>query len=167
MFYLHWRGGYIMEIPGAINLKPYMQESCHEFFMAYVADPAMTYDAYAYEKDKVNTYYQTKVLDPTRRFFAVCYGGKVIGEIQIKRIDFERRCGTLSIALTNDTVKGRGFGTQAIRLILRYAIHELGLQTLYADAVYRNGRSRHVLEKAGFRHLYDDENLAYYELKGG
>jgi RimJ/RimL family protein N-acetyltransferase len=157
-----------MEIPGEnIILKPYTMEDCHAFYKEYIADPAMTYDAYIYDKEKVDKYYQDRAFDPARRLFAVCYFGKVIGEIQIKRIDFERRCGTLSIALTNDTVKGRGFGTQAIRLILRYAIHELGLQTLYADAVHRNGRSRHVLEKAGFRHLYDDENLAYYELKGG
>lgn len=98
------------------------------------------------------------------RFFAICHNNKVIDEVQIKRIDFEKRCGTLSIHLINDTVKGKGFGTEAEQLIIDYAINDLGLHTIYADAVHRNSRSKHILVKLGFRHICDDENLAYYEL---
>lgn len=85
-----------------IVLKPYTLESCHEFYMSYEADPAMTYDKYAYDKGNVDMYYQIKVLDSTRGFFAIFHGDKVIGENQIKCIDFERSCGTLSIILAND-----------------------------------------------------------------
>jgi RimJ/RimL family protein N-acetyltransferase len=123
----------------------------------------MTYDKYIYDKEKVDRYYQNKVLDTTRCFFAICYNDKVIGEIQIKRIVYERLCGTLSIHLINDAVKGKGFGTEAERLIIDYAIHDLGLRTIYADTIHRNFRSKHILEKLGFRHLYNDEDLAYYE----
>lgn len=146
-----------------IVLKPYTLERCHEFYKFYISDSAMTYDMYAYDKEKVDRYYQIRVLDTARRFFAICHDNKVIGEIQLKRIDFEKLCGTLSIHLVDDSVKGKGFGTDAERLLIKYAINDLGLHTIYADAIHRNNRSKHILEKLGFKHLYDDEDLAYYE----
>lgn len=76
-------------------------------------------------------------------------------------------CGTLSIHLIDDSVKGKGFGTEAERLLIKYAIEDLGLHTIYADAIHRNNRSKHILEKLGFKHIYDDEDLAYYEFGGG
>ena len=73
-------------------------------------------------------------------------------------------CGTLSVCLVNDAFKSKGYGTEAEKLIIDYAINTLGLKTIYADAVHRNHRSKHILEKLGFKHLYDDEALAYYKL---
>lgn len=155
-----------MDISGEnVVLKPYTLKRCHEFYKGYIADPAMTYDRYIYDAGKVNEYYQNKVLDNSRRFFAICCNDKVIGEIQIKHIDFERLCGTLSIHLINDTAKGKGCGTKAERLIIDYAVNDLGLHTIYADAVHRNNRSKHILEKLGFKHLYSDEALVYYEFR--
>jgi RimJ/RimL family protein N-acetyltransferase len=157
-----------MEITGEkIILKPYTLERCHEFYKEYVSDPAMTYEPYVYNQEKVDSYYQNKVVDTKRRFFAICLHNKVIGEIQLKRIDFKELCGTMSIVLLNDTVKGKGFGTEAERLLIRYAIEELGLHTIYADVVHRNVRSKHILEKLGFKHLYDDDILAYYRYDNG
>lgn len=153
-----------MELSGEkITLKHYTIERCHEFYKDYIYDQAMTYDTYVYNKEKVDNYYQNKVLDTTRRFFAICLQNKVVGEIQLKRIDFTECCGTMSIHLVNDTVKGMGIGTEAERLLIRYAINDLGLNTIYADVVHRNTRSKHILVKLGFEHLYDDDILAYYK----
>lgn len=146
-----------------IVLAPYTIERCHAFFKDYVADPAMTYDAYTYDKEKVDRYYQNKVLDTSRIFFAICHNDETVGEIQIKRIDKEKLCGTLSIHLVNDAFKGKGYGTEALQLLIDYAINTLGLKTIYADAVHRNHRSKHILEKLGFEYLYDDDVLSYYK----
>lgn len=88
--------------------------------------------------------------------------GEKIGEIQLKYIDFEKSSGTLSIALSNNTVKGYGYGSQAEEQILNYAFNELGLSTVYADTVLRNKRSQHVLEKQGFVYTHEDDMLRYY-----
>lgn len=146
-----------------ITLVPYTIERCHEFFKDYVADSAMTYDTYTYDKEKVDRYYQNKVLDINRIFFAICYNDRTIGEIQIKRINKEKLCSTLSVHLVNDSFKGKGYGTEAQRLLINYAINILGLKIIYADAVHRNHRSKHILGKLGFEHLYDDDTLAYYK----
>lgn len=146
-----------------IALVPYTIEKCHDFYKDYIPDAAMTYDTYTYDKEKVNRYYQNKVLDTSRLFFAICYNEKTIGEIQIKRIETEKLCGTLGVHLVNDIFKGKGYGTEAIRLLIDYAINILGLKTIYADAVHRNYRSKHILGKLGFEHIYNDDDLAYYK----
>lgn len=148
-----------------VILVPYTIEMCHEFYKEYVADPFMSYDTYTYDKEEINRYFENKVLDSSRIFFAVCLNEKIIGEIQIKRIDMERLCGTLSIHLINDAYKGKGYGTEAQRLLIEYAINVLGLKTIYADAVHRNYRSKYILEKLGFEHIFDDDVLAYYILE--
>jgi RimJ/RimL family protein N-acetyltransferase len=146
-----------------ITLKPFTIERCHEFFIDYISDPAMTYDTFVYDKEKIDRYYQNKVLDASRCFFAICHNDKTVGEIQLKRIDFEKLCGTLSVHLVNNTFKGKGYGTEAQRLLIDHAINILGLKTIYADAVHRNNRSKHILEKLGFEHLYDNDVLSYYK----
>lgn len=65
--------------------------------------------------------------------------------------------------MVNDIFKGKGYGTEAIRLLIDYAINILGLKTIYADAVHRNYRSKHILGKLGFEHIYNDDDLAYYK----
>lgn len=157
-------GGVDLIIKGEkIVLMPYTLERCHEFFIDYVSDSAMTYDTYIYDKEKVDRYYQNKVLDVSRCFFAICFNEKTIGEIQIKRIDTEKQCGTLSIHLVNDSFKGKGYGTEAEQLLLNHATNTLGLKTIYADAVHRNQRSKHILEKLGFTYLYSDDDLTFYK----
>lgn len=146
-----------------IMLVSYTIERCHAFFNEYVADLAMTYDTYTYDKDKVDRYFQDKVLDTNRIFFAIIHNDKIIGEIQIKQIDLEKQCGTLSVHLINDTFKGKGYGTEAQRLIINYAINTIGLKTIYANVTRRNYRSKHVLRKLGFEYIYNDDNFTYFK----
>lgn len=155
-----------MKLKGkSISLETYTNERCHEFWGKYVSDYDMWEVDYVYNKEKVDKYYETKVNDKSRRFFAICHNGKTVGEVQLKHIDVEQKCGTLSIHFSSDIYKNRGWGTEAEQLIIKYAFEELGLNTIYADVVHRNTRSQHVLEKNGFLHIYDDEVLRYYELK--
>lgn len=50
-------------------------------------------------------------------------------------------------------------------MLIQYAFGQIGLETIFADAVHRNLRSRHVLEKIEFLHTHDDELLSYYKFK--
>ena len=147
-----------------ISLLPYTRVRCHEFYRKYISDPMMTEAEYVYNEEKVDQYYEVKVLDASRIFFAIDCDDVVIGEIQLKRIDIINACATLSIIMSEDNVKNKGYGTKAERLILAYGFEALNLKRIYADAVHRNYRSKHVLEKLGFVHLYDDIVLSYYQL---
>lgn len=97
-----------------------------------------------------------------RVFLAVMRDGTPIGEVILKKIDQERKHCTLGICLQNDSVKGRGYGTQAEILALEYAFDEMGMETVYADALRGNTRSQHVLKKVGFVETHEDDAFIYY-----
>ncbi len=97
--------------------------------------------------------------------FAILLGEEVIGEIQLKRLDMNQKVGTLSIQLSHDDVKGKGYGTEAEQLIINHGFQTLGLRKILADTVPQNNRSKHILKKLGFRHTHDDDKLNYFELR--
>lgn len=155
-----------MDIRGEkVILKPLTKELCHEIYKKYVADPMMTYETYEYSTEKVDNYFNKRTKDSKRKLFAIMVDGAAIGEVQIKYIDNVIKKGTLGIQLVNDSVKGKGYGTEAEQLIIQYAFEHLGLNTLYADAVLRNTRSQYIMKKLGFEYVYEDETFKYYKLK--
>ncbi len=145
-----------------VTLQPYSNELCHEYWKEYISDPDMWDFEYVYDYEKVENYYQIKIVDKTRIIFAICVDDKIIGEIQLKKIDVENKHATLSIAISNNQYKNHGYGTKAQKLIIDYAFNQLNLKIIYADVVHKNLRSMHVLEKVGFKYTHNDEIFSYF-----
>ncbi len=97
-----------------------------------------------------------------RVYLAVMLNDIPIGEVILKEIDPVRKCCTLAIHLQSDSVKNRGYVTKAEKHALEHSFHELNIETVYADAIHKNKRSQHVLEKVGFRETHKDESFVYY-----
>lgn len=155
-----------MELKGKkVTLVTYTREFCHEFYTGYVADPQMTEHTFTYDCDKIDQYFDVKSSDNTRRLFAIRVNDKIIGEIQLKYIDEVKKEGTLSIILKNDAVKNKGYGTDAEMVLINYAFNNMNLSRVLADTTERNVTSKHVLKKLGFKHLRDENNMSYFELK--
>ncbi|MCH4886264.1 GNAT family N-acetyltransferase [Acidaminobacter sp. JC074] len=148
-----------------VTLVPYTNELCHDFYRGYVPDSQMTYDEYSYDQGIVDDYFELKTSESNRRIFAILVNDKVIGEIQLKYIDYSKKHATLSIHLKDDSVKGKGYGTEAENLIINYAFNALNLDKILADATFRNERSKHILRKLGFRHIKDENEMSYFELE--
>lgn len=145
-----------------ISLRVMTREMCHKLYREFQNDPAVGhYYEYVYTPETVDRYFDNNAI-PDRKLFAIMAGDQIVGEIKLKNIDFEKRSCSMGIHLRNDAVKGKGYGTQAERLILQYASKHLGICTIYADAVLKNIRSQHVLEKVGFRFVDEDETFRYY-----
>lgn len=149
-----------------ISLCVMTRDLCHELFKSWENDPALYADMdlfapYQYDENAVNRYFDSKQ-DPSRVLFAIMRDEQPIGELQLKRIDRERKECTLSIHMQNDTVKGRGYGTCAEKLALKYAFDVLGMTAVNADTVIKNTRSQHVLEKAGFQYTGERDGFKYY-----
>ena len=149
-----------------ISLCVMTRELCHELFQGWENDPAIYVDMerftpYRYDEKAVDRYFDAKQ-EPSRVLLAIMKDKTPIGEIQLKRIDRERKACTLSIHMQNDAVKERGYGTQAERLAIRYALGVLGMKAVYADTAIKNTRSQHVLEKVGFQYLREENGFKYY-----
>ena len=145
-----------------VSLQPMTREMCHVFYRQFQNDPAIGhYYDYVYTPQTADRYYDNN-LRADRKMFAIMVDGKIVGECKLKNIDFEKRECSMGIHLQNDSVKGKGYGTQAERLILRYAFEDLGMDAVNAEAFIKNTRSQHVLEKAGFRYIGEDDRFKFY-----
>ncbi|WP_438434674.1 GNAT family N-acetyltransferase [Gorillibacterium sp. sgz500922] len=76
--------------------------------------------------------------------------GELIGSIQLFQIErrFMQRA-MIGYSLDQD-YEGKGYMTEAVRLLVEYAFRELKLHRVYAEAKPTNLGSIRVLEKAGF-----------------
>lgn len=145
-----------------VQLEPMTREMCHSFYREFQNDPAIGhYYEYIYSPENVDCYYNRNS-GSGRMLFAIMVDGKIVGECKLKNIDLKRRQCSMGIHLQNDSVKEKGYGTEAERLILRFAFEHLGMSAVYAEAVHKNTRSQHVLEKVGFRMIREDETFRYY-----
>ena len=152
-----------------VTLKIMTRELCHEFYRGFQNDSDIFMDmskffTYQYSKEKVDRYFNEQQID-TRIVFMIMYDGNPLGEVKLKEIDYEEKECTLSIHLQNDLVKGKGIGTIAEKMALEYAFAELGMKVVKADAVLKNKRSQHVLEKVGFVFIREDGLFKYYICK--
>ena len=74
-----------------------------------------------------------------------------IGNIGLHRIDWKNRTATLGIVIGERKYWGRGYGTEAVRTMVRYAFEELGLNRVELETFSFNARAIRCYEKAGFR----------------
>ena len=150
-----------------ITLCPMDRAILHEYYKDFVMDPDIFADMsrfqpYVYAPEKVDAYFDRLASQKDRMDFLILHGGAPIGEIALKHI-----CGgqcELSIHLQNDSVKNHGFGTRAERLLLDHAFQDPGMTAVRADAVLKNRRSQHVLEKVGFRETGRDDVFISYRI---
>ena len=145
-----------------VSLKPMTRQMCHEFYQDFQIDPAIGhYYEYIYTPEIADSYFERNSV-PGKKLFAIMVENRIIGEVKLKKIDNQARECSMGIHLQNDSVKGKGYGAQAERLILQYAFEELGMFAINAKAVLQNTRSQHVLEKVGFCYTHEDDMFKYY-----
>lgn len=158
-----------MLVLSEVYLHPMTRELCHAFFKKFENDTdifvdSTAYAQYQYDEKKVNEYFDMNQ-DASRIVFAVMLDNKPIGEIKLKNIDFKKEECSLGIHLVNDSVKGKGYGTQAEKLALQYAFEILRMQAVNADTLVKNVRSQRVLEKVGFQYVQEEDGYRYYKIK--
>ena len=149
-----------------ITLCPITRLLCREFFRGYENDPAMyadksEYTPYVYSDEAADSFFDRKQR-PGRVELAAMLDGGPIGHVQLKNIDADKRECELGVTMQNDSLKGKGYGTQIIKLALDYAFENLGVTSVYAKTVPTNTRSQHVLEKVGFKFIGEREGFRYY-----
>ena len=152
-----------------MTLKTMTRPMCHEFYREFQNDPAIYADMsrfseFVYDPVWVDAYFDRQ-MEKGRLLFAVLADGAMVGEVKFHSIDRESKECSLGIHLRNDSVKGKGYGTQAEQLAAEYAFHVLGMDAVNADVILKNTRSQHVLEKVGFRFVREDEMYRYYRLE--
>jgi diamine N-acetyltransferase len=75
-----------------------------------------------------------------------------IGNIGLESVDWKNSHCTFGIVLGEKQYWGQGYGTKAIKTVLRYAFDELNLHRVELEVFAYNPRAIRCYEKAGFRH---------------
>jgi RimJ/RimL family protein N-acetyltransferase len=78
-------------------------------------------------------------------------GDRLIGTCQLNEIDRDGGSCRLQIRIGEAEGQDRGYGTEAVRLLLAHAFDQLGLDRVRLDVFETNRRAIRVYEKAGFR----------------
>ncbi len=74
----------------------------------------------------------------------------VLGEVVLSELDGHNASVSFRISLVGPGVFGRGYGTEATRLVVDYAFDVVGLHRIGLEVFDFNPRARRVYEKCGF-----------------
>jgi RimJ/RimL family protein N-acetyltransferase len=77
-------------------------------------------------------------------------GERLIGSCQLREIDPGGRRAELQIRIGEREAWGKGFGTEAVELLVRHAFEDLGLRWIELQVFATNRRAIRAYERAGF-----------------
>ena len=150
----------------SVSITPMTKELARRYYREFVLDPDLFADKSKYQPFQYSDAFSDgrveRYAEMGRIFMAVMLDQKPIGEIVLKNIDRSHKSCEIGISLINDSYKNQGYGTEAKKLILEYAFHQLNMKTIFADTLIDNLRSQHVLEKVGFIRTHQDDHFVYF-----
>ena len=123
--------------------------------LSWVNDPAMMRllgRAAHVEPDEHQRWFQRLEHRSDCRYFSVetVDGGSHVGNIWLWDINTVDSKAEVRILFGDEAARGRGYGSEAIRLLADLAFDTMGLHRLFAYVFSINPRAKRAFEKAGF-----------------
>ena len=97
-----------------------------------------------YEQQK---WFESTIQNKTNIRFIVEAEGNSIGLATLTSIDWKNRKACHGIKLFGNNIKGKGYGTDTVITIMKYAFEELQLNRLYSTILEFNEASRKLYKK--------------------
>jgi RimJ/RimL family protein N-acetyltransferase len=154
-----------------VFLRPTTPEEIPQFY-AWATNPDPDIQRYYYG-GKIPTFeefladYEPHFFDGSQPYKGRCYtilaeGTRPIGVVSYNGFDAERKRVTLDIIIGNREELGRGYGSDALRTLVRHLFETFPtLETAIIAAHRQNARAIRACEKAGFRQVEVDGNDPY------
>ncbi len=99
--------------------------------------------------------------DKSVKTFIIEAAGDPIGMATL--YDFRRDGCELGIKIGPGNLRGKGYATEAVFLLLDYAFDTLGLEAVRGSTMAHNHRMQRVFEKNGFAQVGDGSLLSRYD----
>jgi len=100
--------------------------------------------------------------DESRHLFAIeTEDAEHIGNLGLEDLNWKDRSAQLGIAIGHKGHWGHGYGTDAVRTVLRFAFEELNLHRVWLTVHDDNPRAIRCYEKCGFRREGLDREARY------
>jgi len=124
-------------------------------FLRWLNDPEVTRYltiSMPLSREEEERWFEQQLGDRNRKVLAIeTESGEHIGNISLEDIDWKNRRATLGIVIGEKERWGQGYGTDAIRTLLRFAFEELNLNRVQLDVFDFNERARRCYRRCGFR----------------
>ena len=91
-------------------------------------------------------------LDAEEHAWSIEVEGRFVGTVRLHSFVAADERASVAIAIFDATLLGRGYGTEALQLLVRHAFSGLGLHRLSVRVLASNARAVRCYEKCGFRH---------------
>ena len=88
--------------------------------------------------------------------------GNIVGDIQLSGIDWRNRTASLGAGIARRKDRGKGYCTDAARVMLRYGFEHLDLYRISAATISNNAGAIRVLEKLGFSEEGREREAVYW-----
>ncbi|WP_043630140.1 GNAT family N-acetyltransferase [Nonomuraea candida] len=102
-----------------------------------------------FDAESLRLWYSTRAGQADRLDLAITAGGEYAGEIVLNELDTDNLACNLRIML-GPRAAGKGYGTEAIELVLAHAFGTTPLHRISLGVYAFNERARHVYKKVGF-----------------
>jgi RimJ/RimL family protein N-acetyltransferase len=76
--------------------------------------------------------------------------GKIIGDIALQDIDYKNRVCSIGMGMSKLEYRNKGYGREAVKLLLDYGFNNIGLERITANTLEINVSAQKSLEKTGF-----------------
>jgi RimJ/RimL family protein N-acetyltransferase len=87
--------------------------------------------------------------------------GTIIGDIALQDIDYKNRLCSIGMGMSKLEYRNKGYGKEAVRLLLEYGFNNMGLERIAANTLETNIFAQKSLEETGFK-LEGKERKAVY-----
>ncbi|EFU38861.1 putative acetyltransferase [Paenibacillus vortex V453] len=149
-----------------IYLRPVGQEDTEGYFQM-LFNPEMrrlTGTKQAFTMEGVRRYIEAKSVggDTVLLLIALSDNDQVIGDVALQDIDHINRNANIRIAIESVEHLGKGYGPEAIRLLLEYAFGLLNLHRIELQVFDYNERAIKAYEKVGFKREGVQRDALYY-----
>ncbi|MFJ9501637.1 GNAT family N-acetyltransferase [Brevibacillus centrosporus] len=117
-----------------------------------------------YSREQIQQYIENKSQDSSSVLLLIALRDtdQVIGDIQIGGIDTFNRNAYIRIAIVQGNNQGKGFGSEAMRLMLDYGFGILNLHRIELNVFAYNERAIQTYEKLGFQREGVQRQALYY-----
>ena len=152
-----------------VLLRPFEREDL-VYVRKWLNDPEirhLTGEVLPMSQAAAEAWYERAKSDPERVWFAIVEkdSGQVIGETGLLRMFHAWRTTDLTIIIGEKSAWGKGYGTEALRLLMDYAFGSLNFHRIAIGVVSTNERALRFYEKAGFRREGVQRDGYYYNHK--
>jgi RimJ/RimL family protein N-acetyltransferase len=98
---------------------------------------------------ELEAWYEKRLAETDAHVFVIEAADRVVGTCNLRDIDPVNRRAELGISLARDAI-GKGYGSDAIRVLLRLAFHDLNLHKVCLDTLASNEPALRAYRACGF-----------------